>query len=249
MQMEKSVSRCSVIIDGRVIAESELRDHELDRARVALALFKRLLGSERITALLAAQCEHTELLMLRELAASRGRWVTSKTEVNVEGCSAEEFLKWFHERILAKDDDNILSSHPEHYVIIAADNGQTEVVETMGHFGLPTRIKVVLGIDPTEACPEPADIDPAYPIQAAGYSLFSDGTKGPRVLHQFVNTESGFRGKLAIYFPTETDPRQVEGHKWHLALEFKNWIENYFKYAGSEIRSDDASPRIDPDAH
>jgi hypothetical protein len=97
--------------------------------------------------------------------------------------------------------------------------------------GLPSRFLVRLGND-VNAAPDPAAIDAAYPIRMTGYGYQMDGTESGGILQQFANTAEGFKAKLMIYFPAATPPELIEGHKWHLACEFTNWVNMFLDNKG-----------------
>ena len=67
--------------------------------------------------------------------------------------------------------------------------------------------------------------DPAFPFQVAGVARAFDGTSVGGVRHQFRDTHNGFLARLTVEFPLPTLPSMVSGHRWHLACEFSNWIE------------------------
>jgi hypothetical protein len=51
-----------------------------------------------------------------------------------------------------------------------------------------------------------------------------DGTAGLR--HQLRDTATGFTMKLTAEFPGAAPPHLIAGHRWHLASEFSNMIQN-----------------------
>lgn len=223
--MSSANTGCGVRIEGRDVPEAVLLTQELSRARVALALLKAKLGPKGIASLLEDEYRQMQNVMRTELESSAGRWSCASAEIYAVGCRAEDFFGWFHSRLVASD-PQLLTSHPEHYLIVAAEGGGTDVIETTGHWQLPSRFIVKLGVPAEEAFPERADIDPDLPLRMAGYGILADGTVVAKVLHQFANTAKGFRGRLGIYFPANAAPERIIGHRWHLAIEFRNWISD-----------------------
>ena len=214
---------CQPIINGQPVSEEALVRHELERARVALALLKSKLGIEGLRALLADVGEQAHHDVKARVEASAGKWLPSTAELEVKGCTAQEFLAWYGARIQASDQNTLLAAHPEHYVVTRAEDGRVDVIETSGHWGLPHRFYVQVGSD-TSIAPDPEAIDPSYTLAMAGAGYLDDGTQTGIVLHQFADTVDGFRARLSIYFPAENAAEMIEGHKWHLALEFTNWV-------------------------
>lgn len=219
------VDRCQPYIDGQAISEQQMLRYEVERGRIALALLKRKLGAERLQELLADETDETE----REIEARgspEGKFVLALTEVRVRGGTAEEFLAFFQHLVRTHDYERLDAGNPEHYVVAPTADGRLDVIENVGAWKLPQRFFVKLG-EGAEAAPNPADVDPSYPILMAGRARTQKGEEVYRVLHQFGNTEDGFRAKLGIYFSAKAPPEQVQGHKWHLACEFTNWVNMY----------------------
>jgi hypothetical protein len=126
--------------------------------------------------------------------------------------------------VQANDQEALGRACPEHYVVTPTGDGRMDVIETTGGYGLPTRFFVKLGETGASSSPRPADVDPTYPLQMAGRAWLRSGQESGRVLHQFAETQGGFKAKLTIYFPAASPPGLVEGHRWHLACEFTNWV-------------------------
>jgi hypothetical protein len=62
-------------------------------------------------------------------------------------------------------------------------------------------------------------------VQVAGAARLDDGLAIGGVRHQFRDEGHGFRPLLTVEFPALTLPTIISGHRWHLAIEFSNWIE------------------------
>lgn len=67
--------------------------------------------------------------------------------------------------------------------------------------------------------------DPSYPIQIVGEAPLRDGLAIGGVHHQFQQEGDGFRALLTVEFPGRVPMRIIAQHRWHLAMEFSNWIE------------------------
>lgn len=54
----------------------------------------------------------------------------------------------------------------------------------------------------------------------------SDGTDTKIVgMHQFKQSSDGIKVKLGVFVPEAAPKEIVEGHKWHLMVEFQNVLE------------------------
>jgi hypothetical protein len=157
---------------------------------------------------------------------SAGKWTGSITEIRVKGGSAEGFMKWFQERMIADDRQMMFDAHPEHYAVVRAPDGRVSILETIGGWKLPGLIYARFTQDLEDAAEAP---DPALPVRMIGYLESEHGEARGRVLHQFGDTSYGFRARLGIYWPAEAEPDMIKGHQWHLACEFVNWSRMYIE--------------------
>jgi hypothetical protein len=105
------------------------------------------------------------------------------------------------------------------------------VFETTGHFGLPRLFYIEFTEDTDQA---PVTPDPNYSRHMIGFVQTENGEERGRVLHQFSETDDGFKCRLGLYWPDATDDRMVWGHCWHLAVEFVNWVEMYLSEEGAD---------------
>lgn len=228
----RQTESCQPFIDGIAISEEVFVRHELERARAALALMKAKLGPQGMLDLLAREREEMEQEERETVRGSAGGWTPALAELQVKGLKAQEFLEWFYARARAGDHAAMLAAHPEHYLISQTADGRLDVIETTGEWRHPSRFFAKLGVAPQEAAPNLADIDPSYPHSMAGVFTLADGLEMGRVLHQFANTDEGFKAKLIIYFPAGSEAEKIQGHKWHLAIEFTNWVNLCLKEKG-----------------
>lgn len=107
--------------------------------------------------------------------------------------------------------------NPDHYFLLSED-GRTRAMETFGLRGGPTDMHVV--VDPTV---QPVLPEPGYTRLTSSYAtLASDGTDiGLFTFHQVRPFEGGFDVRLGAYFPPGTPQPIVDGHKVHMAIEFR----------------------------
>lgn len=153
--------------------------------------------------------------------ASRGRRALSTIELVVSEGSAIGFAEWFEQRTSTDDEEAMLAAHPDHFLFRADADGRQEVWETNG--GSPLTARFLIDYDDTSSLQNLVNRE--YPIQLAGVARLSDGLAIGGVRHQFRDEGDGFRALLTVEFPALTLPTILRGHRWHLAIEFSNWIE------------------------
>lgn len=212
------------VIDGVKVGEADLLRYEVARARAAHWLVFEKIGPARMAELLKDEIAEIERFHEEWVERSAGQWVGSVTEIHVEGGSAAGFLQWFQARMAADDTKTMAYAHPEHYAVFNAPDHRVAILETSGNWRGPSLVYARFNqneLDAVEA------VDPQLPVRMIGVLETEDGEPRGRVLHQFADTASGFRGRLGIYWPAEADPDMVKGHQWHLALEFTNWTRMY----------------------
>jgi hypothetical protein len=226
--METTAPGITPTIAGRTIDSSELLRWEVERARVAKALLIERLGPDATIALLQRDLDESAARARSWVEASAGRYAASITELEVCGGTAAGFLTWIHDRFRAQDYAVLNGASPEHYALRGADNGWMDVTETIGGYGRPIRFYVVVTGNLEDA---PAPVDPALTHRLIGRIRGVDGVEYGRVMHQFGDTQSGFRARLGVWWPAAAPTELVEGHCWHLAGEFTLWVRAYLDVA------------------
>ena len=189
--------------------------------REALLQSKLALGSENIIDRLSRDIRISEPLARAQAAISSRRRV-SVTRLAVTGGTAQEFVAWFREQTAQSNEPAMLRACPDHFVIRTGKDGRQEVLETTGGSPLAARFSV----DYTNAEGLVTPAHPKYPLQIAGVALGGKDQPIGGVRHQFCDTETGFEAILTVEFPFPTLPTMVSQHRWHLACEFSNWIED-----------------------
>ncbi|WP_125704207.1 hypothetical protein [Lacticaseibacillus daqingensis] len=115
--------------------------------------------------------------------------------------------------------------NPEHFYSVGNTITGQHIIETFGCFGEPTEMTLY----PETGDFKPLTPDPTYPIQMNGWvALASDDDKlgyGWRAYHQIRPTATGFDAILAAYLPSATPQEIINGHKWHLAVEFSEMLK------------------------
>lgn len=114
--------------------------------------------------------------------------------------------------------------NPEHFYSVGDTIKGQHIIETFGMFGEPTEMLLF----PETGDFKPVTPDPSYPIQMNGYTTLTDGDNlgfGWRAFHQIRPTANGFDAILAAYLPSATPVDIINGHKWHLAVEFSEMVK------------------------
>jgi hypothetical protein len=231
-------------IEGRVLDRAAILAWE-DRRMAAV---RRTLNLPPST---AARGQQRQELLERKLALGhqglrarlgRGLWLSERItrfsvamsgrarrfsvcEIEVDRGSAEHFARWFENRNTLNDERAMLDACPDHYIIARDDQGRQLVIETTGGAPLPGEFTVdYADISSLQTAP-----DPAYPHQVAGVARLGDGLAIGGVRHQFRQEGEGFRARLTVEFPASVPGHMIAEHRWHLAVEFSNWIEAALK--------------------
>lgn len=221
--LEKFVSR----LGRRAIAEiaphlnvDTVLTAGLDTQRASLLTLKTGLGHAGIYAMLRRDLAASDRISRVAVAASRGRTARSAIRVVAPGYSAGTFADWFTNLVVANDEVHMIDAMPDHYLLRGLPDGRQEVVETTG--GSPAPMRFLVDYTRTDTLATPAD--PDYPIQIAGQALLDDGFVIGGVRHQLRDRDGALEALLTVEFPGVTPATLVAAHRWHLAVEFGNWI-------------------------
>ncbi|MET9325794.1 hypothetical protein [Tsukamurella sp. NPDC003166] len=199
---------------------------DLGPARAVLARTRADLGVERIREMLAPEIAVSGAATLGALAISGGRWAIAATDIDCPRGTAEGFAAWFTRERDIDDRRTWTDACPDHYVIVTGADGRQEVIEVTGGAVLPSRFFV----DYTDRARVPVPRDPGYPIEVAGTASVAGGDLIGGVRHQFRNLPGGgFRSRLRVAFPAAVPGLYITEHRWHLAVEFGNWISAYLR--------------------
>ncbi|MFW0795096.1 hypothetical protein AAFP30_14890 [Gordonia sp. CPCC 205515] len=207
---------------AEVLADRTIDDvlsQPLTTQRSTLAAMKVRLGAGGVHAMLKNELVMSERIARMTVAMSKGRTRHSVVRLRVPGYSAEHFASWFS-ALAESSDENGLSACPDHYLLRGLGGGRQEVIETTG--GSPTATRFVVDYSDVDGLTVP--IDPAYPIQLAGRALLDDGCAVGGVRHQFRDHDGALEALLTVEFPGRFPSTYVAAHRWHLAVEFSNWI-------------------------
>ncbi|MGW4368870.1 hypothetical protein ACWEKT_24810 [Nocardia takedensis] len=192
----------------------------LDTRRSALTSIKTRLGHAGVYAVLKRDLEISERMARAGVALSRGRAKHSVARLEVPGYSAERFAAWFADLTAANAETDMVDACPDHYLLRGLPDGRQEVVETTG--GSPLAARFLVDYTGAEALAIP--VDPRFPHQIAGRALLDDGLVIGGVRHQFRDRGTTMEALLTVRFPASLPARMIHQHRWHLAVEFGNWI-------------------------
>ncbi|MBI5338286.1 MAG: hypothetical protein HZB45_11455 [Mycolicibacterium rufum] len=208
---------------GRALSKlgAPVSSGDVDQLREALRERKAELGHSGIEAALSRDVRWSTRVARLTATASRGRRALSTIELVASQGSANGFAEWFDRRTNTDDEAAMLVAHPDHFLFRTDADGRQEVWETNG--GSPLAARFFIDYDDTSSLRTPVNRE--YPVQLAGVARLSDGLAIGGVRHQFRDEGKGFRALLTVEFPALTLPTILRGHRWHLAIEFSNWIE------------------------
>lgn len=217
--IEKGVA---ITLHNRKLSESEVLALPLPEAKTALAETKERLGRDAIRDLYAKELAAADEMWKDIAANSREKENLQAGLVDVEarGITLKQFMVC--NQSLARENNLTLPSmmHPEHYSFEAKAGGEQIIIETFGMYGNPTWMHLIPGKDSYR--PIPLDHDTT--MSMVGYThLMSDNTNTKLIgMHQFKDWDEGLRVKLGVFLPEAAPRDMLEGHKWHLAVEFNN---------------------------
>lgn len=220
---------CSVELVSGPMTSGGIDGHELAHARRALARLKSLVGHRGLLDVLDEDITEGNAFF-RELAArSDGQHRSATAVLAVRGqLKAAPFLRWLEDAF--SDENVLLAAEPEHYAFTTHPDGSVTVVENVGPYvacvrlpGFDDEIQIP---DDEEAARTIPELLPAaeYPFRRLARISLPDGTAIGRMLVQCGDTDEGFNASLTVYFPAECPDEVFEGHRRHLAVEFRNWI-------------------------
>ena len=199
-------------------------DGDLESARLDFAQAKLDLGATEIRRRLRRALAVSDPVGRATAAAARGGRVTSTCDLHVVGGDASTFVSWFTDDTRLDYEHSMISANPDHFLIATAPDGRQEVIETTGGSPLPTRFFV----DYEDHSSLRTPTDRAFSTEAAGVARSANGMAIGGVRHQFRDTDEGFHARLTVEFPSTMLRSMVLEHRWHLAVEFSNWVHLAF---------------------
>ena len=217
-----AISQIAPDLDLAAVLRADVRTQ-----RAALLDLKTGLGHAGVYAMLRRDITMSERISRAAVAASRGRTTHSVIEVSAPGVDAKGFAVWFNNLTALNDEVAMIDAMPDHYLLRGLPDGRQEVVETTG--GSPSATRFL--VDYTSANRLEVQPDRGYPIQIAGHAVLDDGLVIGGVRHQLRDHDGTLEALLTVECPGLTPPPMVAAHRWHLAVEFSNWIEAFARTA------------------
>lgn len=201
--------------------ESAIDEWELKAARRCLMNLKTLLAGQPMMDLLADQIAAGDQFHKELINASGGTYRQARTDLTVHGLSGTDFISWFASALSSGFEKALnRAAHPEHYV--EPPQYPAGIVETIG--GYPTRMKVCPGGDLPSAISDYLDSDYPLTIGVAVLRL-DDDTPVAYAVHQARDTAIGSDIALRILYHSAAPDAMIEGHREHLAIEFRKYLQ------------------------
>lgn len=227
---------CVAQCNGRVLSLSECEALSLEDAQYVLADLKERLGRQGLLNALSD-----------ELAAGEAQWRAigdaSRThenlqpgivEVEAHGIDVIQFM--LVNRGLAKENTLATPSriHPEHYYFDAGASGQQTIVETFGMYGHPVHLHLI----PARDAFRPVELDGDTLFAMCGITNFASDDSDTKIvgMHQFKRRDDGLGVKLGVFLPEAAPIEAVEGHTWHMMVEFNNALHRAAKLRPSWLQ-------------
>lgn len=211
--------------DNKSYTREEIDRMDLEDLREVLACTKEKLGRKKIRGIYSEELKQGDQMWKEISANSREKENLQQgiVEVEAKGISLEQFM--MSNQRLVKANNLYLPSkiHPEHYSFEAGAGGTQTIIETFGMYKYPA----YLHLEPCKDGYYPIQPDEDTIMSMVGYTkLMSDGTDTKIVgMHQFKQSSDGIKVKLGVFVPEAAPKEIVEGHKWHLMVEFQNVLE------------------------
>ncbi|MFC4760858.1 hypothetical protein [Fructobacillus durionis] len=143
-------------------------------------------------------------------------------EVETENISLIQFML-FNQSLMAENNLYLPSKvHPEHYYFEAGKGGTQTIVETFGMYKDPSYLHLVPGKGMARPIQPDADTD----MVMIGKTLLAHNMADTKIIgmHQFKGKKNGLHVKLGVFLPQSAPDEILEGHKWHLMVEFNNGL-------------------------
>ncbi|WP_439327926.1 hypothetical protein [Lonepinella sp. BR2357] len=228
------MSNIRTLINGQEISEIELLRKELERAYIALDLIKTKLGHEGVDKILQEEMHEMDVKFQQFADTCDGELVLSQALMQVDGLKAEDFLKCFR----TFSEQTNWKANPEHYMIKDTEGGNRRIIETVGCWDKPVNLigKFYPNIDNAPAQAKAIRDEAKYPYVSYISCPIREGDHSTAVaaFHQFRNTETGCEVLLGVFMPKGVDQEMIEGHKWHLGIEWRNWARMALEQVAKE---------------
>ncbi|CAK1229282.1 hypothetical protein [Fructobacillus tropaeoli] len=211
-----------ITLDQKVIPADQLKSLSLDSAKEALAQTKETIGKEGMLKYFHDEIQESDE-MWKEIAKNASQKMQQAiVEVETENISLIQFMLF--NQSLAKENNLYLPSkiHPEHYYFDAGKGGTQTIVETFGMYRQPSYLHLV----PGDNIQKPIPTDSDTTMVMLGQTLLADNMADTKIIgmHQLKNKPNGMKVKFGVFLPENAPKEIIEGHKWHLMVEFNNGL-------------------------
>ena len=209
-------------LNSETITRKQARGLPLDQAKEALAETKMGIGREGMLELLADSLAQSDA-MWKDIADGspyRENLQAGIVEVHAKGITLPMFMLFNQSLMKANDLYGPSKVHPEHYSFEAGKGGTQTIIETFGMYKEPSYLRLEPGKDGWR----PIEPDADTVMSMMGNTYLAHGHVDTKLVgfHQFKPCDDGIKVKLGVFLP-EAAPREIlEGHKWHLLVEFNN---------------------------
>lgn len=213
-----------VTLDNQELDLAALLALPLADAKIALAQTREAIGKETTLKLFTSEIEASNDMWLEIAEASPEPQVYQAgiVEVETKNISLPQFMMFNQQ--LAKENNLYLPSlvHPEHYYFDANKKGEQTIIETFGMYQEPS----YLDLRPSKNITYPIKPDANVDLVMAGETFLKTLNVNTKLIgmHQLTQTADGMKVKLGVFLPAGAPKEIVEGHKWHLMVEFNNGL-------------------------
>ena len=206
-------------VEGVTLTEHDIRSHELDRARRALAYLKVKVGDDAMRRLLAKDMAAMTETVRGWVDASAGRWRSAEITLALPGPGAAAFRDWYARVVAERRSAAMRAGHPEHYLNTPGPEG-IEVIEPVGETDLPWRI-IYRTVDAIGELP--AAWPSGFPIRFAAEIVDGDGLRVGYSLRALRDVTDGMEMRLITCLPAACPDALLSRHLRHFAIEYRNW--------------------------
>ncbi len=223
VEMKRCEKVLNELVAKSVLQPAQIENLSLDAAKLLIAQTKKSLGSEGMLRLYEQEIKASDDMWHDIAAASptRSELQAGIVDVKARGISLFQFMTENAE--VVKENSLFTPSliHPEHYSF-EIRNGEQVIVETFGMYGNPTYMRLISANDGFTPIPLDEDTDFAM----VGYTHLAHDDADTKIIgmHQFKEREDGLEVKLGVFLPKAAPAEMLEGHKWHLMVEFNNCL-------------------------
>ncbi len=215
-------SGASLLHNGSRISLRQACELPLQQAKSALAETKVSIGRKGMIELLHDSIQRSDA-MWKEIASEspyRFSLQQGAVEVHAKGITLPMFMMFNKSMTKANELGGPSHIHPEHYSFEAGAGGSQTIIETFGMYGEPSYLHLEPGKDDWR----PVEPDADTVTSMMGNTYLVNGKVDTKLVgfHQFKPCNDGLKIKLGVYLPQAAPKEMLEGHKWHLLVEFNN---------------------------